>query len=63
MSNERQTPEEQREKLRQEELKRSTSSIHGNNAADVVGGLSWKTMGIIILLLIVAGLIYFAFLK
>ncbi|MEC2158894.1 DUF6366 family protein, partial [Virgibacillus halodenitrificans] len=53
MSENKRTPEEQREKLRQEELKQPSSSIHGSNLSDFVGGLSWKGTGIIILILII----------
>ncbi|SIT01591.1 hypothetical protein SAMN05421787_11041 [Virgibacillus pantothenticus] len=34
MSNDKQTPEERRERLRQEELKNPSSSIHGEGLAD-----------------------------
>ncbi|APC47735.1 DUF6366 family protein [Virgibacillus halodenitrificans] len=53
MSENKRAPEEQREKLRQEELKQPSSSIHGSNLSDLVGGLSWKGTGIIILILII----------
>lgn len=60
MPNEKQTPEEIREKLRQEDLKNPASSIRGSNLADAVGGLSWKVTGIILIILIVGVVIYFA---
>lgn len=55
MSQNKETPEMRRERLQQEELKYPASSIHGSNLADLVGGLSWKGTGIIILLLFVVG--------
>lgn len=61
MTKEKETPEERREKLRQEELKHPSSSIHGSNLADVVGGLGWKTTGIVILLIILGIMIYALF--
>jgi len=54
-------PEERREKLRQKELKHSASSVHGSNLSDLVGGLSWKGTGIMILVLILAVVIYSIF--
>lgn len=55
-------PEERRERLRQEELKKPASSIHGSNLSDLVGGLNWKgsLFIIILLILILLGLLYFA---
>lgn len=61
MSGDNETPEEERERLRQEELKHPSSSIHGSNLSDLVGGLSWKVTGIIILILIVVLVILLAF--
>lgn len=61
MSDHRQTPEERREKLRQKELKHPSSSIHGSNLSDIVGGMGWKSTGIIILVLLLVGIIYFLF--
>ncbi|MBA2876152.1 DUF6366 family protein [Thermaerobacillus caldiproteolyticus] len=60
MSNRKETPEEQRERLRQEELKNNPSGtfrdgLHradNTNLADLVGGLGWKGTGILILVLI-----------
>lgn len=51
-------PEEKREELRQKELKNLSSSIHGSNLADLVGGLTWKKTGIIILVLLVVLVIF-----
>lgn len=55
MNKDKETPEMRREKLRQEELKKSSSSIQGGNLADFVGGLGWKGTGILILILILVG--------
>ncbi len=63
MSNHRQTPGERREKLRQKELKHPSSSIHGSNLSDTVGGMGWKSTGIMMLVLIFVGIIYFAFIR
>lgn len=63
MSGDNETPEDRRERVRQEELKRPSSSIHGSNLSDLVGGLGWKGTGIIILVFIVAVIIYAAFFR
>ncbi|RDW20341.1 hypothetical protein CWR48_06570 [Oceanobacillus arenosus] len=64
MSEERETPERRRERLRQEELKRNPAgSIHGGGLPDLVGGMGWKFTGILILLLIVGFLIYSLFFR
>ena len=55
MTKDKETLEMRREKLRQEELKKSSSSMHGSNLADLVGGLGWKGTGILILILILGG--------
>ncbi|NIK12606.1 DUF6366 family protein [Alkalibacillus almallahensis] len=62
MSNNNQSPEERRERMRQEELKHPSSSAHGSNMADLVGGMSWKFTGVLILILIVGLIVYNAFL-
>ena len=59
MSQDHETPEERRERLRQEELKHPSSSIHGSNMSDLVGGLSWKVTGVIIVILVVVLLLLF----
>lgn len=59
MSKDHETPEERRERLRQEELKHPSSSIHGSNMSDLVGGLSWKVTGVIIVILVVVLLLLF----
>lgn len=58
MSKDDETPEERRERLRQEELKKPSSSIHGSNLADLVGGLGWKGSLFLIVLLIIVVLIF-----
>ncbi|TFJ91729.1 DUF6366 family protein [Lentibacillus salicampi] len=65
------TPEEKRERIRQEELKNnpggnfkdSLNRGSTGNIADLVGGLSWKGTGILILVLIVGFIIYAAFFR
>jgi len=52
MSENKETPEDRREKIRQRELKRPSSSIHGGGLPDLVGGLGWKGTGILILVII-----------
>lgn len=59
--NENETPEERRERLRQKELSNPSSSVHGSNLADLVGGLGWKSTGIFILLIIAGFIIYSLF--
>lgn len=51
ISQNKDTPEYKREKIRQEELKRPSSSIHGSNLSDLVGGLGWKGSLLLILAL------------
>jgi len=60
------TPEEKRERLRQEELKKNPTGAlkdgfnrAGNgNFADLVGDLGWKETGILIIILIVGYVSY-----
>ncbi|GIQ62600.1 hypothetical protein PACILC2_11680 [Paenibacillus cisolokensis] len=62
----KETPEEQSERLRQEELKRNPSGAFGDgmnraefgSLADLVGGLGWKGTGILILLLVIGYVLY-----
>ncbi|WP_067725577.1 DUF6366 family protein [Oceanobacillus damuensis] len=63
MSENQKTPEERREQMRQKELKSPSSSIHGSNLSDLVGGLGWKGTGILILLMIVGFIIYSVFFR
>lgn len=60
MNRKNETPEERRERLRQEELKQPSSSINGSNLADIVGSLGWKG-SVVILLLLILGLIVVLF--
>lgn len=62
MNKDQETPEAMRERLRQEELKRNPAgSIHGGGLQDLVGDLGWKGTGILILIIVIAIVIYFAF--
>jgi len=64
LSDEQETPEERRERLRQEELKGNPpSSIHGGGLPDLVGGLGWKTTGILIIVLVVGLILFLLFVK
>ncbi|MBS2771133.1 hypothetical protein KFV09_06180 [Anoxybacillus rupiensis] len=62
----KETPEEKRERLRQDELKNNpTGSLHeglkrteNSNLVDLTGGMSWKGIGILILVLILGLIIY-----
>lgn len=62
----KETPEEKRERLRQNELKNNpTGSLHeglkrteNGNLVDLTGGMSWKGIGILILVLILGLIIY-----
>ncbi len=53
MRKEKEKPERKRERFRSEELKRQSSSIHGSNLSDLVGSMSWKSMGLLVLIIIV----------
>ncbi len=64
MSQERETPERRRERMRQEELKRNPAgSVHGGGLSDLVGSLGWKGTGILILVMILAFIIYSVFFR
>ncbi len=71
MSEDKETPERRREKLRQEELKRnSTGNVNDafnraetGNLADLVGSLGWKGTGILILVIIIGFIIASILLK
>ncbi|UJL47076.1 hypothetical protein KFZ58_03830 [Virgibacillus sp. NKC19-16] len=63
MGKDNETPEERRERMRQQELKKPSSSIHGSNLSDLVGGLNWKVTGIIILVLILGIAVYAVFFR
>lgn len=53
MSVDKETPERRRERLRQEELKIPSSSIHGSVLSDLVGALGWKGTLLLIFLMII----------
>jgi hypothetical protein len=63
MSKDKETPEDRRERMRQIELKNSSSSIHGSTLSDLVGSLGWKGTGILILVVIIAFIVVSIFLK
>ena len=72
MSNNNETPERKRERLRQEELKRrnptgnmgdSFNRAQNGSLVDLVGSLGWKGTGILILVIIIAIVIATIFLK
>ena len=63
MYQDKEIPEEKRERMRQEELKNPSSSIHGSNLSDLVDGLGWKGTGILILVIIIGFIIASIFLK
>lgn len=63
MSKDKETPEDKRERMRQTELKNSSSSIHGSTLSDLVGSLGWKSTGILILVIIVVFIVISIFLK
>ncbi|MDX8363211.1 DUF6366 family protein [Cytobacillus sp. IB215316] len=63
MSQDKETPEERRERMRQKELKNPSSSIHGSNLSDLVGSLGWRGTGILILVIIMGFIIVSIFLK
>ncbi|WP_449355566.1 DUF6366 family protein [Virgibacillus natechei] len=63
MGKDNETPAERRERMRQEEIEKSSSSIHGSGLPDLVGGLGWKGTGILILVLILAVIIYAIFFR
>ncbi len=70
LNNRQETPEEKRERLRQEELIKNPygalsdglNRAENGNLADSVGGLGWKGTGISIIVLIVGYVLYKLFL-
>jgi hypothetical protein len=66
LNNRQETPEEKRESLRQEELKKNPTGAlrDGLNRAengdlvDLAGGMGWKDMGMLIIVLIVGYVLY-----
>lgn len=63
MSKDKVTFEDNREMLRQKELNTPSSSVQGSNLSDLVGGLSWKGTGILILVLILGFIVYSVFFR
>jgi len=64
MEKDQETPENRRERMRLEELKRNpSSSIHGGGLPDLVGGLGWKGAGILIIVLIVGVVVASIFMR
>lgn len=71
MRGNKETPEQKRERLRQEELKRNPtgsmndafSRLNSGGLADLVGSLGWKGTGILILVIIIGVIIASIFLK
>ncbi|MDN4607241.1 DUF6366 family protein [Sporosarcina highlanderae] len=63
MDSDKETSEDRRERLRQKELRHPSSSIRGSNLSDLVGGLSWKGTGIMILFLIIGFVLYSIFFR
>ncbi|HEK9102109.1 hypothetical protein KFD70_24785 [Bacillus pfraonensis] len=71
MSEDKETPERRRERLRQEELKRNPvgnmndafNRAETRNLADLVGSLGWKGIGILILVIIIGFIVASIFLK
>ncbi|RDW17233.1 DUF6366 family protein [Oceanobacillus chungangensis] len=71
MDNDRESPEERRERLRQQEWKNNpTGNLNDSlnrgangSLADLVGGLGWKGTGILILVIIFGFLIYAIFFR
>ncbi|MFC4403767.1 DUF6366 family protein [Gracilibacillus xinjiangensis] len=63
MQDGKESPEYRRERMRQEELKHPSSSVHGSGLSDLVGGLGWKGTLIIVIVLILALIIYSLFFR
>lgn len=71
MQNNKETPEQKRERLRQEELKSNPTGnmndafnrANSGNLADLVGSLGWKGTGILILVIIIGFIIVSLFFK
>ena len=71
MSQDKESPERRRERLRQEELKRSATGnlndsfnrAENGNLADLVGSLGWKGTGILIIVIIISFVVASIFLK
>ncbi|HHY74282.1 MAG TPA: hypothetical protein GX497_13870 [Bacillus bacterium] len=71
MQTDKETPEQKRERLRQEELKRSTTGnlndgfnrANNGNLADLIGSFGWKGAGILILVIIIGFIVLSFFLN
>ncbi|MDM5154759.1 DUF6366 family protein [Bacillus sp. DX1.1] len=71
MSEDKETPESRRERLRQKESKRNPTGnmndafnrAETGNLADLVGSLGWKGIGILILVIIIGFIVASIFLK
>lgn len=71
MSDEKETPEKRRERLRQEELKGnptgnlndSSHRAHHGSLVELVGGMGWKGTGVLLILVIAAFIIFSLFFR
>lgn len=71
MSDDKETPEKRRERLRQEELKRNpTGTLNdafnrekNGSHVDLVGSLGWKGIGLLILVITIGFIVVSIFLK
>jgi hypothetical protein len=70
LNNHKESPEDRRERLRQKELKNNPAGSlndavnrgSSGNLTDLAGGMGWKGMGILIVVLIVGYVLYKLFL-
>ena len=66
LGNQNETPEDKRERVRQEELKRNSTGnlndsfnkAHTGSFVDLVGSLGWKGTGLLIIVFVVGYIIY-----
>lgn len=71
MGNHKESPEQKRERLRQQELKKTSMGGVGDSfnkasqgsLVDLVGSLGWRGTGVLILLLIIGFLVYTVFFR
>jgi hypothetical protein len=64
MKQNKENAEERGERIRQEELKRSPGgSVHGGGLPDLIGGMSWRVTGILILVVILGFVVYALFFR
>ncbi len=69
--NDKETPEQQRERLRQQEIKNnptgkfndSLNRANNGNLVDLVGSLGWKGTGMLILVIVIGFIIYSVFFR